>query len=272
MAGRSGWFYARVSLLGSILVVVVAWAAHDALRRRARTAWDETLSVAVVLVRSAPVDPEAVVSFGESARSVELELERALRSYRPEALPPFAFHVLGPVPSPGPPPALQGEDPWALVRFGMDLFRYRRALGEKAGLSLGAFDSTIAVVVRPPESEERRFVEGLSQQGGSLGIVQVELATDTVAMSWFVALHELFHTLGADDRYDVTGRTRIPEGLPEPAREPLFPQPRADVMARGRALSLHLEVLPDSVEEFGVGPVTAREIGWLHAASTTPSP
>jgi hypothetical protein len=44
---------------------------------------------------------------------------------------------------------------------------------------------------------------------------------------------------------------------------PRYPQPQAEVMARLRVVAPGQEVLPQSLEELGVGPATAREIGWL---------
>jgi hypothetical protein len=78
----------------------------------------------------------------------------------------------------------------------------------------------------------------------------------------FVAAHELFHTLGASDKYDSEGRTLFPEGLPEPDRVPLFPQPAAEIMARNRVVSAAEEVAPGDLRELRVGLSTAREIGW----------
>jgi len=77
-----------------------------------------------------------------------------------------------------------------------------------------------------------------------------------------VVTHELFHTLGATDKYDANGRTLRPSGLVEPNRSPLFPQPLLDVMARNRPIADAAEVPPESLDELAVGPATAREIGW----------
>ena len=39
----------------------------------------------------------------------------------------------------------------------------------------------------------------------------------------FVAAHELFHTLGATDKYDASGAALVPSGLAEPDLNPLVP-------------------------------------------------
>ena len=93
-------------------------------------------------------------------------------------------------------------------------------------------------------------------------MVAVELGAGMVDFALFVATHELFHTLGATDKYDELGRTRIPGGLAEPHRVPLYPQAFAEVMARTRPLGPRDERTPASLGELAVGPETAREIGW----------
>jgi hypothetical protein len=106
-------------------------------------------------------------------------------------------------------------------------------------------------------------VEGEGQQGGRLGAVEVDLDGSMVDFALFVAAHELFHTLGATDKYDASGRTLMPAGLASPMLRPLFPQPCAEVMARNRPVGPGSEQPPDRLDELGVGPLTAREVGWL---------
>lgn len=106
------------------------------------------------------------------------------------------------------------------------------------------------------------MVEGESEEGGRVGVVDVELDDSMADFALFVATHELFHTLGATDKYDEAGRTLLPAGLAEPSRVPLLPQAYAEVMARNRPVGPGLEVPPESLDELAVGPATAREIGW----------
>jgi hypothetical protein len=109
-------------------------------------------------------------------------------------------------------------------------------------------------------SSERKLVEGASQLGGRIGVVQVELDATMVDLALFVTTHELFHTLGASDRYDASGHPTVPDGLPEPDRRPLYPQRFAEVMARHRAKGPSSSVPPKSLDELFVGEVTAREL------------
>jgi hypothetical protein len=83
-----------------------------------------------------------------------------------------------------------------------------------------------------------------------------------VDFTLFVVAHELFHTLGATDKYDASGRTLVPKGLAEPDRLPRYPQIFVEVMARNRPVSSDEEKVPESLDELAVGPTTAKEIGW----------
>jgi hypothetical protein len=78
----------------------------------------------------------------------------------------------------------------------------------------------------------------------------------------FVVAHELLHTLGATDKYEARGRARVPDGLAEPSRSPLYPQRFAEVIARSRPLAPDREVVPETLDALAVGDRTAAEIGW----------
>jgi len=162
---------------------------------------------------------------------------------------------------------LQSDGVLDLARHAWDLSRYVKQVDSRATFDPDAFDTRIYVTVKPPHSEERSFVEGQSEQGGRLGIVEVELAPDMADLTLFVVTHELMHTLGATDKYDSAGRTVIPGGLAEPDRSPLHPQPHAEEMARNRVVAPGEERIPVSLDELGVGPATAREIGWIKTSS-----
>ena len=65
-----------------------------------------------------------------------------------------------------------------------------------------------------------------------------------VDVAWIVTARELFHTLGATDKYDATGHATVPAGLVQPHRVPLYPQPFVEIMARNRPVSATEERLP----------------------------
>ena len=110
------------------------------------------------------------------------------------------------------------------------------------------------------------MVEGRGEQGGRVGVVEVELDETMADLTLIVVSHELLHTIGASDKYDAHGRALVPDRLAEPDRAPLFPQRFAEIMARNRPLDgKGNEAIPDRLDDVAVGPATAREIGWLAA-------
>ncbi len=264
-AARSrAFFRVRVSVLSAILVGVVVWGWRDVRSRRERNAWTRPLLVAVVLVRLEPLDEQAVRAFRVRIGELERRLDQERRRYRSDAARPFLLAFVGPVDSAeGPPQA--GSDGWLdAAKESWNLSRWAARIDRVAGLDASAYDSRVYVAARPPATEDGAGVEGESEQGGWLGAVEVELDGSMVDLALFVAAHELFHTLGATDKYDANGRTLVPAGLAEPYRVPLWPQRFAEVMARNRPLAAGVERPPETLDELAVGEVTAIEIGWKH--------
>ena len=79
-----------------------------------------------------------------------------------------------------------------------------------------------------------------------------------------VILHELLHTLGATDKYDLSsGLPNFPDGYAEPQRKPLYPQRKAEIMGGQIALSEVIAKIPKGLKNIVIGPQTAKEIGWI---------
>lgn len=83
-----------------------------------------------------------------------------------------------------------------------------------------------------------------------------------------VVAHELLHTLGATDKYDLANnQPLLPDGFADPTREPLYPQAKAELMGGRIPLSPERADIPDSLRQVLVGPATAAEINWKKDAS-----
>jgi hypothetical protein len=258
-----GWFFKlRVALLLSVLFVLGLYAWHDRSTRRARNEWKRTLDVAFVIVTTPGVDPVAAQELRRHVPDLQRRLAQELERYRPSAPRPFDIAVYGPTPLTGPPPE-PGEGLVDAARYAWRLHRFSRDLDRRAGVPSRGFDSRIYLLLTPPS--DRALVEGMSEHGGRVGYARAELDSESVDIALFVASHELFHTLGALDHYGPDGRVLIPDGLAEPALEPRYPQRFAEIMARERPLSETSEARLVSLDELGVGPATAREIGWVGA-------
>jgi hypothetical protein len=232
-------------------------------QRRARTQWRRTLIVGIVVVRLGPVDEDAILAMTERLHDLEDLLASEMKRYDPGAIQPFEMVLAGPVDVATPPPTVPaGDGVFQLAEYAFDKWRYLSRVDAAAALR-GHFDSRIYVFSRPPKDERKKTVEGASEDGGRVGMVEVELDETMADFALFVATHELLHTLGATDKYDDLGRAREPEGLAEPELVPVHPQRWVEVMARTRPLGPGADALPDRIEELRVGERTAREIGWL---------
>jgi hypothetical protein len=153
-----------------------------------------------------------------------------------------------------------GDGIVSAAKYAFSLHSFSTDIDERAAVPSRGFDARIYLVVRTPSA--RGFVEGQSEHGGRVGIAQAELDESTVDFALFVAAHELFHTLGATDRYGADGRTLFPEGLAEPEKAPLFPQRYAELMARNRPIDAEHEVPPSLSQSSRSARRPAGEIGW----------
>jgi len=257
------FFHMRVAALLAVLAGVLVYAGKDVLQRRARNEWNRTLEVGLVVVRLGPVDGSAIDALRERVRTLEDILAAEAARYRGPGGPrPFEVAVFGPVDVTRRPPTPEGDGVIDLARYAYAKSRYAASIDEAGGVPRG-LDARIYLVARPGREGTPNFVEGLSEQGGRAGFVEVELHRTMVDFALFVFAHELGHTLGATDKYDDSGVTMIPAGLAEPDAEPRFPQRFVEVMAHGRPVAPGDDRPPDDLQELRVGPVTAREIGWL---------
>jgi hypothetical protein len=98
---------------------------------------------------------------------------------------------------------------------------------------------------------------------GLIGVVYAFAAPEMNGENNVVIAHELLHTVGATDKYNVgDDAPRFPEGYGDPAQKPLFPQLTAELMAGRRVLASDKWQQAASLDEVVIGPVTALEIRW----------
>jgi hypothetical protein len=101
-------------------------------------------------------------------------------------------------------------------------------------------------------------------QRGLSAVVHLFASRSQEAQNRIVIAHELLHTFGATDKYDLaTGLPKYPQGFADPQLTPRYPQQLAEIMAARMPISATEARLPDGLEDERVGPVTAREIGWI---------
>jgi hypothetical protein len=262
----SRFFYrVRVGVLLSILAGVAAYAALDHARRSARREWRRPLQVALVLLSEGPLDSTALALLRQRISPLEAALETEFARHG-GTFRPIRFHVFGPATEPRAPPQAPSEASlFDTFRLSLALGAFARASDRALGVDASGFDGRIYARLRAPESIRQALVEGLGEDGGRIAVTSIELSEDSVDFGLFVVAHELFHLLGASDRYGPDGDALLPEGLGEPELQPLYPQRSVEIMARGRVLAPGEEVPPADLGELRVGEITAREIGWLRS-------
>ena len=99
---------------------------------------------------------------------------------------------------------------------------------------------------------------------GSVGIVNVFASKRMAPTNNVIITHELFHTLGATDKYNLkTDQPLYPDGFAEPDLDARYPQSFAEIMGGKIPLSETKSETPDTLNKVIVGIQTAKEIKWI---------
>jgi hypothetical protein len=102
-------------------------------------------------------------------------------------------------------------------------------------------------------------------QKGLVGVAHVFADRAMAGSNDVVIAHELLHTFGASDKYQLgSGAPLYPSGFGDRDRRPLYPQDEAEIMAGRLALSAQEWETPRNLRSVVVGPETALEIRWTH--------
>ncbi|MGZ8251083.1 MAG: hypothetical protein ACXW1P_01950 [Methylophilaceae bacterium] len=99
---------------------------------------------------------------------------------------------------------------------------------------------------------------------GRVGLVNVFADKSYARQNNVVVAHELLHTVGATDKYDLSNnQPAYPAGFAEPEKSPRYPQDFAELMAGRIPLSESKAEIPRNLAQTLIGGLTAREIGWV---------
>jgi hypothetical protein len=109
----------------------------------------------------------------------------------------------------------------------------------------------------------RTVPHSIGLQKGLVGVVHAFADRRMTRTNNVVITHEILHTLGASDKYDLQTLAPIfPIGFAEPDREPLYPQSFAEIMAGRYPTDENTFEMPESLDSVLVGDETAHEIRW----------
>jgi hypothetical protein len=252
---------ARLIVLIGLLAATVAWAAGTEHRRRARTRWEHPLRVAVVLLVGEGTEVH-VDQWRRGLDGLSSRLDAEMRRWRGDGEPPFQLELLGPFRWDGAFPLSPPSDRFAdRALHALGLWRVLRDIDGEAGVDRSDWDVRVYVLGARVPGYDGSFAEGLGVQDGDVALVRGSAGGD-LSLPLQVIGHELLHTVGASDKYDDGGHALEPQGLVEPERAPRYPQLHAEWMVGEVPVSPGAGKPPSSLDDLGVGPATAREIGW----------
>jgi hypothetical protein len=253
------WRALRITVLLLVLLVVAGQAWLD---RFSTTHWQRTVFVGAfpVSADASPATASYLAQFDQGRiDGVGVFLTAEARRYGVAVEEPIELKLYPALTSP--PPALDPDaGMFARILWSLKLRYYRSrvvaAAAPRPQIALFLLYHDPALTQSLPHSA------GL--QRGLSAVVHLFASRSQEAQNRIVITHELLHTFGATDKYDLaTGLAKYPEGFAEPQLAPRYPQQLAEIMAGRMPLSATEARLPDSLEDERVGPLTAREIGWV---------
>lgn len=253
------WRVTRIAVLLFILATVAqgAW-----LARTRTTEWDRTLHVVIYPVNgdgSQTVERYIGGLRGATFEPIEAFFNKEAENHGVRLRPPILVALASPVSSQPPAPPFGGGKAEILVwSLRLRYWAYWNNTYKRAKPDVRIFVSYNDPAIRP------RLAHSTGLQKGLLGVVNAFATADMDGSNNVVITHELLHTLGAADKYDlVTNQPLFPDGYADPRAEPLFPQTYAEIMAGRIPLSDTRAEIPAGMDEIMIGARTAREINWV---------
>lgn len=258
MAQRTFLGYLRLGVLLAVLAFVALGAWLD---RTRSTDWDEPLRVTIYPIPAEGVTQDEL-SHLESAdfdATRDFFAEQA-QDYGVQVDPPFQFRVSHAAKERPPEPDLQGG-PLSIAWWSLKM-RYW-AWRVAANDPLPPPDIQVFALYYPL-GDGRSVPDSVGLRKGLMAVAHLYAGPEATARNQIVLAHELLHTLGATDKYDLaTGQPLAPAGLGDPDQEPRYPQQWGELMAGRVAVSPSSAEMPGGLDQMVVGPESAREIGWV---------
>lgn len=263
MSQRTLWGKLRLAALITVLLVV---ALNTWLSQVRSTDWDTPLWVIIYPINSDQrADTQRYLNALKPQHFSDIEafINREAKRYGVTLERPIEVYLAPPLLSDPPKPpekaSILDSVIWSL-RLRFWAWRHNSWEGPAAD---------IQIYLRLFSPENRQVLEhSLGLQKGMVGVVNGFASETYQGQNDFVIVHELLHTLGATDKYDLHNNQPIwPEGYADPAQSPLLPQLSAEVMGGRIPIEKHFSVIPHSLKEVIVGRETAREINWIQTAS-----
>lgn len=259
MAERTFLGKVRLALLLLVLFFVALGAWLD--RARSRD-WDDTLRITVYPLAQTP-DP-AVSAYVRALVATDFA---AIEEFFAEEAAGYGVQLDQPVrvrvshAAQVPPPALPERPTLFSVALWSLRTRYYAAKVAWNDPSPTPDIQVFALYAPLGRGSPRPDSVGLSK--GLIAVAHLYGDASVAGSNDVVIAHEVLHTLGATDKYDLaTGQPLVPVGLGEPGREPTYPQEFGEIMAGRIAIGPRDAEIARGLDDMLVGPETAAQIGW----------
>jgi hypothetical protein len=252
------WRAVRITILLGILAAV---AASTFLTRLRTTSWEQPVRAAIFPINGDGREATASYIAGltrEKFEPIAEFLQQEAARYGVTVSEPVTLALGAPVQTmpPGTPEHRSGLD---VILWSLQLRYWAWRHGDMPGPSPHI---RMFVIYFDPEVHNK-VAHSLGLQKGMIGVVHAFATRQQTAQNNVVIAHELLHTLGATDKYDLeTNLPRHPDGFAEPDKVPLFPQEWAEIMGGRTPLSESKAEMPPGLGAVLVGSATAQEIGW----------
>ncbi len=253
------WKALRVTVLLLVLATVAqgAW-----LAKRDATDWDDPLTVVLY-----PINADGSEAAERYLRALDVARYAPIAEFMADQAEAWGVRVREPVelrlaPRVGsaPPPTPAPGNPLAAVAWSLQL----RWWAWRNDTYTGARRNVRLFLLYHDDERTPRLPHSTGLEKGLIGVVNVFANPRMSAQNNVVITHEMLHTLGATDKYDLaTNQPLHPHGYAEPDRVPLLPQRFAEIMAGRVPVAPGRAEQAESLNGVLIGPLTAREIGWV---------
>lgn len=249
----------RIFILSLILIGVAlgSW-----LTSKRSTDWEQPLWIAIYPINAdnSPVSQQYIDELTlEDFQSIEDFIAEEAREFNLPIQRPFTLKIAPQVKSLPPEPPRSGAM-WEIMLWSLEL----RYWAYQANTYTGPKPHIRMFVKYFDVKDQQPLSHSLGLQQGMLGIVNAFAAKKMTDANAVVITHEILHTLGASDKYDLSsGLPVFPDGYVESTRTPLHPQELAEIMAGKIPISKNKAAIPRGLHQVIIGQKTASEISWL---------